>query len=399
MTGLLGAPSGGPQLLRAMNEQALLESIRRFGPISRADLARHSGLSKPTVAIALTNLDHAGLVQRAGLRTGQPGPAALLYEVRPDAGYVLGVDVGRRFVRCAIADLSGQVRARSSVPVHAREGLRLVAEMVGAADLMLAEAGMSRSDVTQTVIGTPGVYDPRRNSLALTGERPGWGKPAVLIAMREAFGDDLLIENDVDAAALAERAYGHGRAVDDFAFAMIGTGIGVGLMLGGRLRRGAHGAAGEIGYLPLADDSNRASTREPQLGGFESVASAAGVVRAAKKAGLRGANSAEEVFRAALSGDPRAQEVVRIEAVLIARALAAVIAVADPELIILGGGIGEAEGFVDAVAGELVKVSPIVPNVLVSALGEDAVVDGCLVTGAQRAWERAINSHLARLPD
>ena len=99
-------PAARPQLIRAMNEQVMLDYIRRAGPLSRADLARISGLSKPTVSLALANIERAGLVQPAGHRTGVPGPAAILYEVRPEAGYVLGLDIGRQYIRGAISDLA-----------------------------------------------------------------------------------------------------------------------------------------------------------------------------------------------------------------------------------------------------------------------------------------------------
>lgn len=95
-------------------------------------------------------------------------------------------------------------------------------------------AGLDRAPVTQTVIGSPGVYDPTRDALALAGGLRGWDSPSVLPRLREAFGASVLIENDIDVAALAERAHGHGRGVDSFAFISIGTGIGMGLVLGGR---------------------------------------------------------------------------------------------------------------------------------------------------------------------
>src|SRR5436305_6793706 len=108
-----------PPLIRALNEQLLLEHIRTLGPCSRAELARASGLSKPTVSLALGNVERAGLVQAAGQRTGVPGRSALLYEIRPDAGLVLGLDIGHEYVRGALADLAGQVRARP--PLRARD--------------------------------------------------------------------------------------------------------------------------------------------------------------------------------------------------------------------------------------------------------------------------------------
>ena len=117
MTGVSGHGSpAGPQLIRAMNEQLLLGLIRDGGKVSRADLARLSRLSKPTVSLALSNLERAGLARASGVRTGAPGPAAVLYEVRPEAGFVLALDIGNQFLRGAICDLAGTVRARAALP-------------------------------------------------------------------------------------------------------------------------------------------------------------------------------------------------------------------------------------------------------------------------------------------
>jgi DNA-binding transcriptional ArsR family regulator len=197
-----------PSLIRAMNEQLLLEHIRQRGPCSRAELARVSGLSKPTVSLALENVERAGLVRIAGQRTGVPGRSARLYEIRPDAGLVLGLDIGHEYVRGAIADLSGEIRVRESLRAHATSVRGRVAELVGLADMLCENACVPRSSVTQTVIGSPGVYDPRRNAMKLTGGLRGWDRPAALAGLREAFGPSLVMENDVDAAALAARARG-----------------------------------------------------------------------------------------------------------------------------------------------------------------------------------------------
>src|SRR5271157_1686081 len=342
-----------PSLIRAMNEQLLLEHIRQRGPCSRAELARVSGLSKPTVSLALDNVERAGLVRIAGQRTGVPGRSARLYEIRPDAGLVLGLDIGHEYVRGAIA-------------------------------------GVSRSAITQTVIGSPGVYDPRRNAMKLTGGLRGWDRPAALVGLREAFGPSLVMENDVDAAALAERALGHGREVDHFALVHIGTGIGMGLVLGGQLLRGAHGVAGEIAFLPLSGGSGADEQEAKKRGTLEAAASASGIVRAARRGGMRGQVSARRVFEAAAGGDQRAMAVVAEEAQLIAKTICAVITVVDPDLIVLGGGIGRAPGFAEVVTRELERIAPVMPAIRVSALGTDAVVDGCLAAGTELAWGRVM---------
>jgi predicted NBD/HSP70 family sugar kinase len=390
VTGLAGQGSpAGPQLIRALNEQLLLQLIRTGGELSRADLARLSRLSKPTVSLALSNLERAGLVRNSGVRTGVPGPAAVLYQVRPEAGFVLALDVGSEYLRGAIGDLAGGIRARSSLKVTAATGHGLVTELVELAEMLYAEVGVGADEVTQTVLGSPGVYDPRSDALALAGALPGWDQPVVLAELRTAFTSSLMIENDVDAAALAERDHGNGRDVESFAFVSVGTGIGMGLVLGGRLHRGAHGAAGEIGYLPLGAGAGIDARDARKRGSLEAAASAAGIVRAARRAGISRPGSARQVFAAAAEGDERAARVVRDEAVLVAQAICAVVAVTDPELIVLGGGIGQADGFLAAVQRELRGLAPVQPELRVSALGADAVVDGCLAAGIERAWEIA----------
>jgi predicted NBD/HSP70 family sugar kinase len=380
-----------PSLIRAMNEQLLLEHIRQRGPCSRAELARVSGLSKPTVSLALDNVERAGLVRIAGQRTGMPGRSARLYEIRPDAGLVLGLDIGHEYVRGAIADLSGEIRARSSVRARATSVRGRVAELVGLADLLCGDASVPRAAITQTVIGSPGVYDPRRNAMKLTGGLRGWDRPAALAGLREAFGPSLVMENDTDASALAERALGHGREVDNFALVHIGTGVGMGLMLGGQLLRGAHGVAGEIAFLPLSGNSGADEQEARKRGTLEMAASASGVVRAARRAGMRGPVSARRVFEAAAAGDERAIAVVAEEARLVAKTICAVITVVDPDLVVLGGGIGRAPGFAEAVSVELEAIAPVMPTIRVSALGTDAVVDGCLCAGTELAWGQVMS--------
>jgi predicted NBD/HSP70 family sugar kinase len=329
-----------------------------------------------------------------------------------------------RFLRGAVADLAGVVRARGSRAVTpasvASAGIdgavagprERVAEVVRLTDDLCARAGIDRPAVTRAVVGSPGVYDRQRDVITLTGGLPGWDQPEALAGLRAAFGPALSIENDVDAAALAERAHGHGRDVDDFAFVHVGTGIGMGLVLDGRLRRGAHAVAGEIAFLPLPPpdgwpappvmggpaarssdglaSDGRASAglaaEARRRGLLETAAAADGIVRAAHRAGLRAAASPRDVFEAAGSGDERAIAVVTAEARLVASAICCVITVVDPSLVVLGGGVGQAAGFADAVTAELAAIAPVMPEVRVSALGTDAVVDGCLAEATSLAW-------------
>ncbi len=297
-----------PQLIRAMNEQLLLSQIRQLGVCSRADLARLSGLSKPTVSLALANVERSGLVRTAGQRTGVPGRSAVLYEIRPEAGYVLGLDIGHEYLRGAIADLTGEVRAKAEARSPSGSVSKRVDELIKLADGICAASGIGRADVTQTVLGSPGVYDPSRDAIALTGGLAGWDKRAVLARLREAFGPNFVVENDTDAAALAEREHGHGREFASFAFVSIGSGIGMGLVLGGQLHRGAHGVAGEIAFLPISEGlsvvggpGGPGADEVRRRGTLEAAGSSSAIVRSARQAGLR-ATSARQVFAAAAGG-------------------------------------------------------------------------------------------------
>ena len=383
--------AGRPQLLRAMNEESLVNALRRWGPLLRADLCRVCGLSKPTVGLGLANLERDGLVRVAGRRTGGRGPTASLYEVNPTAGFVLAVDVGREFVRGAVADLAGTVRARGNRSVHATRSQGRVSELIGLAAELADKSGVAQELITDVVVGSPGVYDPRRDVLLQVGGLPGWGHGSVVAELRRAFGPNMVLENDVNLATLADRDHGHGRQVENFAFVSVGTGIGMGLVLSGQLHKGAHHAAGEIGFLPMGGEGPVDVSDARRRGSLEAAASAAGIVRAAQRQGMGSRVSARQVFEAATAGDKAAAAVVAETVALVARAVAAVSLVVDPDLVVLGGGIGSAPGFGEAVAAELRRLVPTCPEVRMSAMGAESVVDGGLRLGIDRAWRRVLD--------
>src|SRR5690242_20383500 len=149
--------------------------MRGNGPVSRSDLATASGLSKPTVALALASLERAALVQHAGRRAGGRGRSAGLYEIRRDAGFVLGLDVGREFVRGAVSDLAGAVRARESRPARSASGVARVRELAALAGELLRAAGADGNGaLLHTVVGSPGVVEGEGRALRLAPNLPGW---------------------------------------------------------------------------------------------------------------------------------------------------------------------------------------------------------------------------------
>jgi len=373
-----------------MNAETVLNQIRMFGPLTRPELARESGLSKPTISLALETLERQGLIHICGLRSGSSGPRASLYEIHPEAGFVLGLDVGRHYLRGALADLSGTVRARGERQVDDSSSAVRVSELTLLAKALTREATVSWSDVTQTVVGSPGVYDAQRDVLLMARGLPGWQRAGLISDIRKALGTSTMVENDINLAALAEQEFGHGKGINTFAFVSVGTGVGLGLIIDHQIHRGYHGAAGEIGFLPIFDDRAYDATDARRRGSLEASASGPAVVRAARRSGMGGALSARAIFAAAKGGDERAISVIEHEADSVARAIATVIVVVDPQLVVLGGGIGRAPGFADSVAAKLRQLVPVMPEMLVSKLGENAVVEGCLAAGSRRAWQSVV---------
>ena len=168
-----GRQPGTPRLLRSINERALLDHLRLVGPRSRAQLARDTGLSKPTVSLALANLERAGLARAVGHLPSSRGRAAVLYEPDPTAAHAVGIDIGRDWVRVAAADLSGSIVARTDARNRARSGPTLVRRVAALAHEVVAEAGLTWTQVAHTVVGAPGVFDPATGALQHAPNLPG----------------------------------------------------------------------------------------------------------------------------------------------------------------------------------------------------------------------------------
>jgi predicted NBD/HSP70 family sugar kinase len=379
---------GTPSLLRAINERTILDLIHSQGPLSRAQVARVSGLSKPTVSLALNGLLDAQLVREVGRSRGERGPSALLYELNPMAGLVVGIDIGRKWVRAAIADIAGTIVARRDEHAKVASARSLIGQVGAIARRLATEVGVEWSQVTHATIGSPGVFDPEHGHVVMAHNLPGWGRTGLVQAVRDELGTNLSFENDVNLAALAEATHGLGRNVSNFVFLSIGTGVGMGIVIDGRVYSGSHGAAGEVAYMPLTKGDPRDPANR-RRGAFEEASAAAGIVRTARRLGMRPPLSPERIFNAARRGNATAKRVVEAEASLLSLAIAAVTPVLDPEMVILGGGIGRnGDLLVEPIERELRQLLPFRPAVAVSALGEDAVVRGAVATALDVARDR-----------
>ncbi|MFG1792849.1 ROK family protein [Nocardia sp. NPDC049149] len=378
---------GNPQLLRTMNERLLLDYLRVSGPASRGELAKASGLSKPTVSAALSGLEQAGLVQLVGSLSGRPGPTTALYDVNVRAGVVAGIDIGRHWIRLAVADLRGEFIGRRDVRNTARSAPDLVRRVRTLADEVADSAGIDWTAVHYAVIGSPGVLNADTGRLDYAQNLPGWGRAGLVGQLRDALGVESTIENDINLAAVGELTFGAGAGLRNFVLISIGTGVGMGIVINGELYVGNSGAAGEVSFLPATEvDAPPLDARE--RGMTETVAAAGGVARTAEQIGLPAA-SAKEIFTAAAAGDPRAMAVVEAEGRRIGALVTAVAAILDPELVVLSGGIGNnLELLGSAIARRMAELGPLRPRIVASTLGDDGVLTGAVSRALSVARDR-----------
>jgi predicted NBD/HSP70 family sugar kinase len=364
-----------PPLLKHLNERTVLEAIRAGAPISRAEISRRVGISKPTVSLALRSLEQAGLVREASQGPDGPSYGAVFFEPVPDAAFVLGLDLGSRFLRGAVADLAGRIRARQDVELRGADAdgaLEVIATLHAS---LIDAAALPIERIDGAVLGIPGVVEPSSEMLRLTQPYiAGLEGRAFGAEVRERLGVSVTLDNDVNLAAVGERWTGVARGVDDFAFLSVGTGTGVGLVVGGELHRGTHGAAGEIDWALVGADGEL----DPSAEGVEALAA---------EHSWDGGDP-RDLFTAARRGDELARKVVDIIAQRIAAHIAPIAAVADPELVVLGGGLGmNGDLLLEPVRTLLREWLPYPPRVEISSLGESAVLMGAVATGLQSALD------------
>lgn len=383
-------PVGTPAGMRELNQRAVLDRLRSHGPATRPNIARDTGLSKPTVGQALLDLEQHGLVRTVGRTLAGPGRSAVVYEANPAAGHVLGIDIGRQLVRVAVADLAGNVVAKLDERNRSRSANALVQTVAESAERAVRQAGLSRDDVIATVVGSPGVLDMHSRSFGHVPNLPGWERKGLLDDLVTALGPGIVVENDANLSALGEYQAGAARGVGTFVWLTVGTGIGMGIVVDGTLFRGAHGAAGEVGYLPFGwpqDGLPEDDFAKPRQGMLEAAASARSILDIAIGSGLR-VKSARDVFRLAHDGDPKALHAVREEAGRLAFVVASVAAVIDPELVVLGGGVGTNTDLLqEPMERMLARTTPLVPRIVPTELGEDAVLAGAIATALRTAQD------------
>lgn len=323
-------------------------------------------------------------------------PTLLAFD--PSAGFVIGVDLGGTHLEAALADLAGNVTCQESGEMLAgQDGAGIVGALRPLLKRLVDKAGIDRKRILSLGVATPGIVEPESGNVAFPS-RLGWGYVPLGEDLRTEFGIPAFVENDVNAAAQAERLFGAGREIDDFAFIFVGRGIGAGLIINGELYRGHGNLAGEIGDMVVEPGPAQGGTQGPSC--LESLASAPAMIRRTRVAQLTGSSGADPgqdevdaLFRLAADGDDGALAALSEASRYLAIAIGNLVCVLGPKAVMLGGVAAQAEGqlLVEMLKANLRKLPFRLTEVAVSALGSKAGIRGAVSIAVRQTKLRLLD--------
>ena len=405
-----GASPGSPAALRQINQAHVLSAVRRSEALRLGEIAETTGLSRPTIASALDELHDAGWVdfldEHPKGRSGLGRPARLV-RFRAEAGYVVGIDIGAHRTGVVVADLNGTPVAtlkRGTAGAHDRH--QLLGAVRATVHDALAQSGVGRNAVMSVAVGSPGIIHPTESMVVQAPSLPGWASLNLAKELRRSFRCPVQVENDVNLAVLGECWRGAAKSARTVVFVLWGERVGAGIYIDGQLHRGASGAAGELGYLSVLDPSGKeVLVDELGLGPFERAVGAGAIVAMGKQASRGRANGKSElarageeldaarVFSAAAAGDRAARQVVDTVIARLARGLAPLLLVLDPDILIIGGGVSRAgKAVLDALRLQVHRLTLVATPLELSALGDDAVVIGAVRLALTDVEQRVLPS-------
>lgn len=386
--------------MREANNTLVLRVIRQHGPLARVAIARRTGLSRTTVSSIVDGLLAEGVVREGETLSAAPsgGRRPTLVHFNESAGVILGVDIGRTHFTLLVTDLHAHVIVRQSGPWDTDLGPDVcLPRLIGEIRQLISENQLDWDRVVGVGVGIPGPVDATLNMLVAPPRMAGWGGVDVTGILRAALGTPVLLNNDANLGALAESRYGAAIGASDFTYVKVGTGIGCGLVIDGKIYRGSSGVAGEFGHFTVLKDGPLCACGN--RGCLEAVAGAPQIVRSALSAGYgqgeataRATTGGEEpqnteevdvseVIQAALRGDQACQAAVLRAAELIGVALAGLVNLVNPSVILLDGSVSRAGELLLGPIREAIRERSLLAasravRVQTSALGDSAIALG-----------------------
>jgi predicted NBD/HSP70 family sugar kinase len=377
--------SGSLSSLREFNRLRIVDFLRTNGTASRAELARRTGLSRSTVSTLVADLQRRGLVvERAGqfAGEGQPGRPAALLELDPKAGAAVGIDFDHDKVRAAVSDLSRRVLAEASAPYDvdhdAHGALDLAAELI---EKVLTEADVGRDRLLGAGIALAGPIDHDKGALHPSDVLPGWAEIDAASEMEKRLDTPSYVDNDANLGALAEVTLGAGRNARFAAYVSISSGIGAGIVVDGRPYHGHRGTAGEIGHVVV--DPQGPICRCGNRGCLETLASGPALLKLVQENRELENLSVREMIELARDGDAGCRRAIGDAGQVVGRVVAGLVNLFSPEMVVIGGDLGEAGDLLldplrEAVRRNALPAAAEELEVVAGELGERANLLGAL---------------------
>jgi predicted NBD/HSP70 family sugar kinase len=363
-----------PFLLRQHAQRTVVDALLQRPSATALELRDFTGLPEELVTSATHDLKSDGWIKTSAQPTEGSARATQVYTLAHDAAYSVGVDLGGTKIAAAIADFSGQVIAERTDPTDPRGGQHTVDQIIALSQRLALSAGIDASKIQSAVVGIPGAVDPVTGRVTLAPNIKGLAELDVLGQLRSHFGPLVSLENDVNLAMLGEVAQGGAKGRRNSAFLALGTGAGLGLLVEGRLVRGASGAAGEIGYLPIGRDTDSPSALH--TGAFELEVGSSALLARYRAQSRKSIATVRDIFSLFHEGDSTAAEVLDGTSRSIALAVAALQAILDLEIVVLGGSIGARPELVARVRREVASVFARPIHIIASELGNRAGLVG-----------------------
>lgn len=368
------------QLSRQVSIERVMRAVANYGPLSRASLAKHLGLSKQTISEVMQLLEARGWVQSSGQTKGHVGRRAITYELNPNCAGVVVVDLGGTKIRACVANLVGEIIAEKSMLASPKGGesvLRQIADMI---ERLLEDASILKNRINLTVIGVPGVFIETSGRVLMAPNIEGFDKMDVRTKLQNRLNLKVVIKNDVNLAAKGEHWLGEESehlGANNLVFIAVGTGIGVGIIINGELVEGSGGMAGEIGYIPVS----RSNTDENDI--LEDHLS--GVALAKRYANAYGQPfTAKKIFELAENGDANALRFIEDLVEILARTIISLNFVINPNKFVLGGSIGSSGLLRNILLQKLARSRWQVPAVEISSTGHYAALAGGVAIGLEQ---------------
>lgn len=388
-------------LIHTMNKRNVLTVIRDKGPIYKAEIARLTGLSNPTVIKITDELAERGLIREIGKGESSGGKPPQLLAFMPQRHYLIGVDVGTTNINCVMMDMAANIVCQYITPTIVSDPSDQVIERIcEAITAVIEQARVPHSDLLGIGVGMPGLLD---DGVVLFSPDFGWERVDLMSKLRARFELPIHIHNVTRAMAMGERWFGHGTGdINSFICVNLGYGIGAALYLDGQLFYGGSGTSGELGHMTVDSDGPLCACG--RKGCLESLAAGNAIAKRAARelaggkasiispANGRAELEAKDVFDAAKQGDPLAVEIVHDVAEYLGTALANVITLLDPEIIILEGGLSRAgDSFIEEIRQVVkrfqMRYAGRNTRIVVSDLGEDAAAIGAATYLLQRLFD------------